>query len=43
MVLDVSTILKTPEGLIGALIALGIVLEFVTRPKKKKVYRKKFQ
>ena len=38
-----GTLLQTPEGLLGSVIAIGLVLERLTRLKKKKAYRKKFR
>ena len=35
-----GTLLQTAEGILGAVIAIGIVLERLTRPKKQKQYRR---
>ncbi len=41
MVPNIAALLLTPEGILGSIIAIGIILERLTVIKKKKVYRRK--
>ncbi len=40
MLPTIEALLRTPEGLLGAVLGIGIVLERLTAPKKKKAYRR---